>query len=110
MSEKKYKWEIEPHPYDSQYDVFVTDSDEDALNAILFVAESHLWDTNDGGTRTLKVTHNAQEPLVRCSLYWDCTGEINGIPCGHHGEHVGNGDCGVVCCRSSECTHNAVGQ
>lgn len=61
-----WKWAIEPHPYDSDYDVMVTDSDEEARAAILHAAECHLWDTNDGDdygpngpTRTLKVTHNA---------------------------------------------------
>lgn len=57
-SEHVFKWEIEPHPYDSQFDFMVTDSDEEAREAILCVAESHLWDQHDGGTRTITVKHN----------------------------------------------------
>jgi hypothetical protein len=64
-NDKIWKWEIEPHPYDSQYDTFVTDSDNEARDAILHAAESYLWDTNEGDddgphgkARTLKVTHN----------------------------------------------------
>jgi len=49
----------------------------------------------------------AQAGKVRCSIHLDCTGEINGNPCGHHGEHDGNGDCGAVCGRSSECVPQA---
>ena len=45
---KEWRWEIEPHPYDSQYDTYVTDSDEEARTTILNAAESYLWDTNDG--------------------------------------------------------------
>ena len=55
---RTYKWEVEPHPYDSHYDTFVTDDDAEALKAILWAAETHLWDGNDGETRTLKVKHN----------------------------------------------------
>ncbi len=59
-----WKWAIEPHPYTNDYDTMVTDSDEEAKAAILYAAESYLWDTNDGeddgprgATRTLSVTH-----------------------------------------------------
>ena len=58
-----WKWAIEPHPYDSAYDVMITDSDEQAWEAILCAAEMYLFDGNDGtddgpdgATRTLKVT------------------------------------------------------
>lgn len=64
-SGRTYKWEIEPNPYNPVFDAFVTDSDEDALKAILDAAEMHLWDGNDShehgaisSIRTLKVTHN----------------------------------------------------
>lgn len=56
--DRQYKWEVEPHPYDSQYDTFVTDSDDDARDAILYAAEMLLWDQNDGGKKTLTVTYN----------------------------------------------------
>ena len=47
------------------------------------------------------------DSLVRCSLHWDCNGLIDDKePCGHHAEHVGNGDCGCVCSRSIECAPN----
>ncbi len=56
---KVWKWEVSPHPYDNDFDVFVTDDDDVARAAILHVAEMHLWDSNDGEERTLKVVHNA---------------------------------------------------
>lgn len=59
-SRKVWKWEIWPHPYDSDFDYMGTDSDEEARDAIWHVAEMHLWDTNDGGERTMKVVHNAK--------------------------------------------------
>lgn len=55
---KKWKWEISPHPYSGEWDCMVTNSDEEALKAILHVAEMHLWDGNDGGERTVKVVRN----------------------------------------------------
>ena len=55
---KTWKWEIWPHPYDSDFDCMVTDDDSVAREAILVAAEMHLWDSNDGETRTLKVVHN----------------------------------------------------
>ena len=57
-SSKVWKWEIWPHPYTSDYDYMVTDSDDEARDAILHAAEMHLWDSNDGEERTLKVVHN----------------------------------------------------
>ena len=54
---KLWRWAIEPHPYDSGYDIYVTDDDKDALAAIQYVAEFILWDGNEGGeTVTMKVT------------------------------------------------------
>jgi hypothetical protein len=59
---KIWKWAIEPHPYDADYDVFVTDSDDEARIAILYAAEMVLYDDNEGGeTRVLKVTHIPDE-------------------------------------------------
>ncbi len=64
-SGRVYKWEIEPHPYTHDYDVMVTDSDDEARAAILHAAEMYLWDGNDGTddgphgkTRVVRVTHN----------------------------------------------------
>jgi len=69
--ERVYKWEIEPHPYTNEFDFFVTDSDEEARQAILHAAEMYLWDSNDGDddgphgkARVLKVTHNAARQTV----------------------------------------------
>lgn len=58
VENKNYKWVIEPNPYDSSYDTFVTNDDNTAKIAIMYAAEMYLWDDNDGETRTLKVTHN----------------------------------------------------
>lgn len=56
---KKYKWEIEPHPYDSQqYDVFVTDDDQQALQAISDAAEAAWDDIEPGQEKILKIRHN----------------------------------------------------
>ena len=55
---KIWKWEISPHPYNTDYDIMVTDSDDEARQAILYAAELHLWDSNDGEVRILKVVHN----------------------------------------------------
>jgi len=59
MPGKVWKWEIWPHPYTDDGDSMVTDSDEEALEAILRAAEAYLWDTNDGEDRALRVVHNA---------------------------------------------------
>ena len=54
-----YRWIIEPHPYSKDYDVFVTNDDKEALDAILHAAEMYLWDDCEPGQeRTLKVRHN----------------------------------------------------
>lgn len=71
-SGRVYKWEIEPHPYTQDYDVMVTDSDEEAREAIMHAAEMYLWDDNDGTddgpngkTRVLRVTHNTKAQGLR---------------------------------------------
>lgn len=54
----KHKWEIEPHPHDSGFDVFVCDKDEDALEALRAVAE-RVWDCiSDGEERVIKIRLN----------------------------------------------------
>ena len=61
--ERKYKWGITPHPYDPlRYDVYITDNDQDALKAILDLAESYLWDSAvEGETRKISVRLNKVE-------------------------------------------------
>jgi hypothetical protein len=51
-----WKWAICPHPYDKTNDAMVTDDDQEALEAILHAAESHLCEQHEGGTRRLDVT------------------------------------------------------
>lgn len=54
-----YKWEITPHPDSNDYDFMVTDDDNEALAAILRVAEMHLWDAAEPGEeRIVKVKLN----------------------------------------------------
>lgn len=54
-----FKWNIEPHPYSKDYDIFVTNDDQEALDALLHAAEMYLWDDCEPGQeRTLKVRHN----------------------------------------------------
>jgi len=56
-----YKWNIEPHPYSKDYDIFVTNDDQEALDALLHAAEMYLWDDCEPGQeRTLTVRHNKQ--------------------------------------------------
>jgi len=57
----RFKWEIEPHPYDKQYDTMVTNSDDVAGDAIKYAAEMYLWDGNEGEKRVLTVTHNPND-------------------------------------------------
>jgi hypothetical protein len=61
---------------------------------------------------TSAAPRNTEDQLVRCSVWWDCTGIIDdgtpeGYHCGHHAPHEGDGDCGCVCNRNIECTPNA---
>lgn len=54
-----HKWEIIPHPYDSDFDVLVTDDDDEALRAIQEAAEK-AWDACEPGqTQTITIKHNA---------------------------------------------------
>lgn len=57
---KVWKWEVWPHPYSNDFDCFVTDSDDEAREAISNLAEMYLWDGNDGGERIVKVVHNVE--------------------------------------------------
>ena len=59
--DRPYRWEVEPHPYDSGFDVFVTDSDRAAQEAIKYAAEMYLWDgIKSAGERTLTVRFNEE--------------------------------------------------
>jgi hypothetical protein len=59
LDAKDFRWNIEPHPYDSSFDVFVTDDDQEALAALLHAAEMHLWDgIEPGQERVLRVRYN----------------------------------------------------
>jgi hypothetical protein len=54
----KHKWEIEPHPYNSDFDVYVTDDDSEALLALQKVAED-AWDgCEPGQEKVIKIRHN----------------------------------------------------
>lgn len=53
-----YKWEIEPHPYSSDFDVYVTDDDQSACIAAQEAAE-HLWDDMEvGEEKMVKIKRN----------------------------------------------------
>ena len=43
-----YKWEIEPHPYSPEFDTYMTDDDQDALEAARQALEN-LWDDMNPG-------------------------------------------------------------
>ena len=54
-----WRWKIEPHPYDKQYDSYITNSDLKALEVIKDMAEGYMWEKiKTGETRTMKVTFN----------------------------------------------------
>jgi len=49
------QWEIEPNPYDSDVDYYVTTSNADALEALKDVAEM-VWDSMEiGDARIIKI-------------------------------------------------------
>lgn len=61
FTDAPHRWEIEPHPV-RDFDALVTNSDNEARHWILQIAESHLWDDNDGEERTMRVTMNPKIP------------------------------------------------
>lgn len=74
-----HKWEVTPHPYSSDFDTFVTDSDDEARSAIMHVAEQ-AWDQcSDGMTMTVTIkrarmeTAVLQRPCSRCGKPVYCT-------------------------------------
>lgn len=69
-TDEPHRWEIEPHLI-TDFDVLVTNSDDAARRAILEIAESYLWDTNEPGqervmrVRMSDVPNDAQRHPVR---------------------------------------------
>jgi hypothetical protein len=54
-----HKWEITPNPWSGDFDVLVTDDDQEALNAIKDAAEQ-AWDQSEpGDKRTITIRMNA---------------------------------------------------
>ena len=57
-----HKWEIEPNPYNKDFDTFVTDDDKEALRAINEAAEQ-AWDQSTPGSETkITVRMNGSTP------------------------------------------------
>lgn len=57
-TDEPHRWEVEPH-YLTDFDVLVTNNDDEAREAILEIAEHHLWDDNEPGQeRVMKVRMN----------------------------------------------------
>jgi hypothetical protein len=55
----KHRWEIEPHPDTTDFDVFVCDDDMHALESLRAVAEKVFDDMEPGQERTIKIRMNA---------------------------------------------------
>ena len=49
-----YKWEVEPHPYSSDFDTYVTDDDQEALAAARQALEN-LWDDMNPGDEVMVI-------------------------------------------------------
>lgn len=57
--DRKYRWEISPHPYTTDFDIYVTDDDFEASEALKVLADS-TWDCiEDGEEKTISVKRNA---------------------------------------------------
>lgn len=54
----KHKWEVEPNPYNSDFDVYVTDSDEESVSALVAAAESAWDECEPGYERTVTIRRN----------------------------------------------------
>jgi hypothetical protein len=54
----RHKWEIEPHAYTHDFDVYVSDSDKEALQALRDTVEAVFDDMNPGDTRTITIRMN----------------------------------------------------
>ena len=56
--DRKYKWEITPHPYTTEFDTLVTDDDMEALQAMKDNSES-VWDSlEEGEEKTITIRLN----------------------------------------------------
>ena len=56
--EGHHKWEIEPNPYRSEFDVFVCDADEVALEALRQACENKWDDMSPGDEATITIRMN----------------------------------------------------
>lgn len=65
-SSHKHKWEIEPHPDTSDYDVMVSDKDDEALEAIHRVVEHIFDDITEGEERVIRIRLNRVPETVEC--------------------------------------------
>lgn len=55
----KHKWELEPHPYSSDFDTYVTDSDQEMMAAVERAALD-AWDQCEpGDEKVIKIRMNA---------------------------------------------------
>jgi hypothetical protein len=60
--EKQWRWEVEPHPYNSDYDVLVTDDDHEALEALRKAVEM-VWDSMELNCEaTITLRYNPDVP------------------------------------------------
>lgn len=58
MKDRLYKWEITPNPYDSDYDVYVTDDDMDALDTMKAACEIKYDRIGTGETHVVSIKLN----------------------------------------------------
>jgi hypothetical protein len=59
----KHKWEITPNPYhSSDFDIYVTDSDQEAYDAIQAAGEYLMDDMEEGETKTITIKYNGEQP------------------------------------------------
>jgi hypothetical protein len=53
-----HKWEVEPNPYNSEFDTFVCDADEVALEALRTLCENKFDDLTPGDSATITIRMN----------------------------------------------------
>ncbi len=61
----KHLWEIEPNPYSSDFDVYVSDDDREALDALKSLAEMLFDDCDTGEERVIKIRRNELSTEVK---------------------------------------------
>jgi hypothetical protein len=61
-----WKWAIHPHPYNQKdFDVFITNDDQEAKQAILYAAENYLWDSiKPNQSKSLTVSLNLNYTII----------------------------------------------